>query len=419
LITIEKPRTVRFNWYDTQGDQAFLAVCNLAAEGFLTVSQTSYAAMRLEAVRLILAALAAGGPSGLPVSIAREESKVDIPSIPSSTEPTMVWLIKTGWVDQIYLTNGNGSHSDFLAHQGRMKYAKKGRAASGGYLLTAKAWAALQGIRPEQWRIPDDRVITVKNAKKRPIQPPAHPRLDEWRNQLVRHNGALHQWRFTLDDENVPSAYFQLTRVFNSADYSKGGRFYCGFQNEASIKRARLLIDGKPVVSIDCKNLHGRLSLAASGVVCPRGDLYDFQGIDRKLVKKAWAAALNADNRTGFTWGDDDDFDDDTKDKEERARVLKEIVKRHPSLTSLFGRGVGLMMQRADSEMVGILLDGFQAANRPIVPIHDGFLLLAEDEALFNRIYPEAIKALHSALRIHWPDLVEADLPIEIKTAVP
>jgi hypothetical protein len=119
-----------------------------------------------------------------------------------------------------------------------------------------------------------------------------------------------------------------------------GGRFYSRFSNRASDDRERLMIDGLPVVTKDFDNLHGRLSFAVVGEACPEGDLYALDGFERKDVKAAWVAALNANNGLGITSATDS------------KKIVKALRAKYPSLSQVFGKGFGLQFQRADAEVV-------------------------------------------------------------------
>ena len=92
-------------------------------------------------------------------------------------------------------------------------------------------------------------------------------------------------------------------RIFNGS-FERGGRFYChgaSFQNMRARHRRDLecMIDGvlQPMVEIDYSTLHITMAYTEAGAKIPRGDLYEIEGFDRRLVKIAVNIMFNAENR--------------------------------------------------------------------------------------------------------------------------
>jgi hypothetical protein len=244
--------------------------------------------------------------------------------------------------------------------------------------------------------------IIVKNSKKAYLRPlPEHEKLDEWMSQLANYNESLKAFEFSFDSRVIGASEFAVHRVFNHGGYDQGGRFYSRFNNWSGNDRERLMIDGKNVVAVDFKNLHGRLSLAVVGEEIPDSDLYALDGFDRDEVKGAWSAALNANNRTGFT------------NAANSKEIVKAITSRYPKLIEVFGKGVGLALQRADSELVGTVLEAFVRAGKPLVPLHDGFYFLPEDKGLFLQAISRGKELLFTALKLLYPNTLLIDLPLE------
>jgi hypothetical protein len=92
-------------------------------------------------------------------------------------------------------------------------------------------------------------------------------------------------------------------RIFNGS-FDRGGRFYChgaSFQNMRARHRRDLqcMIDGvlHPMVEIDYSTLHPTMAYTEAGAKVPRGDLYEIEGFDRRVVKIATNIMFNAQNR--------------------------------------------------------------------------------------------------------------------------
>ena len=129
---------------------------------------------------------------------------------------------------------------------------------------------------------------------------------DEFRHlEQQMHNRSLERnegdGRLRLHDRS-------LYRVFNSASFDKGGRFYGGWwQIIPSSYRRKILINGKRTVELDFSSLHPSILYAKIGKELPT-DAYDISlkpslAKDehrklsyRKLVKKAFNAMINAEH---------------------------------------------------------------------------------------------------------------------------
>jgi hypothetical protein len=362
---------------------------------------------RLTSVAAIFSALATQGRDGLPVSIALEvpddEGKANKDRrFPTGTDRAVKALTLDGWIVQTVKGNPTGNTMKAIESAGAMAYPKEsGRAVAGAYVMTAKAWDVLgddfdlktitmlerdplqvqtkedtkRGVTNKITGEPETKTKTTK--KRIPPSGRTTEDLKALRLQIRRYNESLSKFEFKIGDRILHPASFMLRRSFSSVDYLKGGRYYSDFENLTSAIRMQLNIDGEPVVYMDFKNLHGRLSLAVAGEPVPTGDLYQVDGFSRDEVKEVWSAALCAQGNGGVTGT--------TKQEQERSkRILEALKARHPALKQSFGTGLGLRLQRADSEGVSILLDAFQDAERPIIPIHDGFLVAAGDVKLFK-----------------------------------
>jgi hypothetical protein len=366
--------------------------------------------IRTEAIRYLLAAMVAQGPSGLPVIVAVGSNKLTSARYPKGHVTALEHLLAGGWIANPVAPNPTGSWLLFDASNGAMappqtKRSKrgKGKGSGGGYCLTEKAWDLLHSASfdPRTVILAKHKCLIVKDSNKVILdQLPDHPLAATWVDQVHAFNVNNRRFDFTLDGQSLAHSQLDLCRVFNHGGYEQGGRLYSQFINRPSDERERLMIDGQKVISIDFKNLHARLTFAALGLPCPNGDLYLFRGFDRVEVKNAWSAALNANNKTGFT------------DSQNSKPIIKAILAKYPDLKQLFGRSVGLKFQRMDSEIVSHLICAFLEAGRPLVPIHDGFLLMAQDQELMRQSMPKAVEAGFKQLAQGSPTLRPVTLPL-------
>ena len=185
----------------------------------------------------------------------------------------------------------------------------------------------------------------------------------------------------TRDDEAAQSFDFAartVYRVFNNSDWEQGGRFYGAWWTSCPSRlRPYILINGKRTVEVDYSGLHAAMLYAGDGQTIP-DDPYERcltkadDKSERKLVKQTFNALLNADSVdrigeiegyspeiTGRSW---DDF-------------KWYIVSKYPEFRQHFGSGVGLCLQRKDSDLAEKVMLRFAAMRYACLPVHDSFIV--------------------------------------------
>jgi hypothetical protein len=179
-----------------------------------------------------------------------------------------------------------------------------------------------------------------------------------------------------------------LYRVFNDPDLQTGGRFYGGWwQNVPREYRPYLLVNGKRMVEYDYSNQHPSILYAQAGLERPADCYRDVIKIKdlpggrlpegktaedlRDMIKASFNAMLNAkkplrspprDVRPkafGLKWRD----------------VSEAIMAFHAPIAQHFYTGVGLPLQRIDSDIAEKVMLAFIGMNAPILPLHDSFLV--------------------------------------------
>ncbi|WP_238368797.1 hypothetical protein [Mesobacterium pallidum] len=185
----------------------------------------------------------------------------------------------------------------------------------------------------------------------------------------------------TRDDEASQSFDFAartVHRVFNNEDWEQGGRFYGAWWISCPSRlRPYILIDGKRTVEVDYSGLHAAMLYAKEGQPIP-DDPYarcltrHGDKAERGLVKRTFNALLNADSVgsireideysseiTGRTWGDFKRF----------------IIDSFPEFETYFGSGVGLRLQRKDSDLAEAVMLKFATMGYACLPVHDSFIV--------------------------------------------
>ena len=194
------------------------------------------------------------------------------------------------------------------------------------------------------------------------------------------------QKRLSDDPENeriIRMDQRSLHRVFNDPDLTTGGRFYGGWwQNIPREYRRYMVVNGKQMIELDYSNQHPSILYAQEGVTRPADcyadviKLHDLpQGITsndvRDMVKASFNAMLNSPkplkqapigvkpSRFGLKWAD----------------VSEAIMAFHEPIAQHFYTGVGLRLQRMDSDIAEKVLLHFANKGIAILPLHDSFLM--------------------------------------------
>lgn len=202
----------------------------------------------------------------------------------------------------------------------------------------------------------------------------------------------------------------RLYRVFNNGSWTAGGRLYGGWwMTMPSAQRARITIDGEPVVELDFKSLHPRLAYHLAGQpLAPDDDPYDlggrFAAVDRSVLKVAFnqLLAVGPEARIrkpahtalprGMAYRD----------------LLEALERKHQPIQSWLRRARALELQHLDSQIAAGVLGYFtHSLKRPVLPIHDSFIVAARDEYKLGESMFLAYRAVTAGLSgvSAWPEI--------------
>lgn len=189
-------------------------------------------------------------------------------------------------------------------------------------------------------------------------------------------------------------------RVFNK-DMRHGGRFFHSdalkLKNKVSKSRLDITIDGNPVLEIDFRNLHYRIAAVLEGYddsdlpqdvyieILPE-ELRD--SYHREIVKLAVNILFNAKTERSADKAIQEEIEK-VKDKlhpsfHSGKMVRLAVYDATPEFKSCYCRedSFGLALQNADSWLAQRVIERFIAVNRPILPIHDSFVVDRNDVGL-------------------------------------
>lgn len=197
-----------------------------------------------------------------------------------------------------------------------------------------------------------------------------------------------------------------LVRIFNNGNFNEGGRFYSvggSYQILPKHERQNLLINGEKIVEIDYSQLHVALAYMTVGMP-PKPNAYDLPGFPRQLVKIAFNVMLNCNGNLAarrslatkdvmlehLTGGE---LSKDAQQNRlrhmhrltdpcltqmafaEADKLVEAIERAHEPIAKLFYTGIGLKLQRIDSDMAACVMRSMRKKGEITPPVHDSFLV--------------------------------------------
>lgn len=191
-------------------------------------------------------------------------------------------------------------------------------------------------------------------------------------------------------------------RVFNDPKLETGGRFYGGWwQNIPKEYRQHLAVNGKKMVELDYSNQHPTILYAWAGLDRP-ADCYSgvikmtdvLDGTSpselRDMVKASFNAMLNSPKPLrqaptgirpaafGLKWSD----------------VSSAIAEFHKPISHHFYTGVGLELQRIDSDIAEAVMLHFAKRQIAILPLHDSFIMHSGYETSLEPVMRDAFQSV-------------------------
>jgi hypothetical protein len=194
-----------------------------------------------------------------------------------------------------------------------------------------------------------------------------------------------------------------VRRIFSRGDWVYNGRFYGGFwQQVGSEYRKHIYINDSPTVEVDYKGLHAAILSAEKGivyggdryelgsVVCPRLD----QQKQRKAVKLLVLAAINAKDRSSafgaFRQAQPTGSVEKTLDNDELGLLLDTFLQQHPYLEDGICSDQGIRLMNVDSHITNYILTRFVDLRKPILSVHDSYIVDTRDVELLRDYMKEA-----------------------------
>jgi hypothetical protein len=184
----------------------------------------------------------------------------------------------------------------------------------------------------------------------------------------------------TIGSTPVHPSQLSLTRIFSKGSFDLGGSLYAPIQNYTKQTRKYFYLNGEPTIEIDYSSIHPYMLYHAEGLEFSGDDPYAIEGFDRDAVKVAFNIMLNkeafgANKPVAKTISKVVDCDIDTAEALETA-----IQTLHSPIAHHFNTGIGLTLQRRDSDIALLVINTFvNELKRPIICVHDSFIVSVRD----------------------------------------
>lgn len=250
--------------------------------------------------------------------------------------------------------------------------------------------------------------IILRDSDKNDIEYNPTLKTDQDNEDLRAYNKMLQRHTVTTEHgEYINSVYY---RIYN-LDFGHGGRFYKSDVLQLSNKkgkyeRLKLLIDGEEVVEIDYKNQHPTILMHMIGKKFdPTTDLYTQvlplhyrNHVDTKLfrtiVKKSFNSLLNAKDELSGVRSITSNLNKLGERRIRASEIKGWLVDTYPEFIDFFCQPTskGLELQNIDSNIANYITKVFTILNKPILTVHDSFLVKRSDQVLLARTMADAMK---------------------------
>ena len=257
-------------------------------------------------------------------------------------------------------------------------------------------------------------------TKTKSVEYDDNPQIKQMRSDLTKYNKLLSRAYIDLPfledpfiERELPNGNVQrvpinqsrkfVRRIFSRSNWEMNGRFYGGFWQQIGKEfRKQIVIDGSPTIEVDYKGLHISILCAIKGKL-DIGDPYDLGVIilpntnlieQRNLVKSLVLTALNAKSpksafaafRSSQTSGS---FTKKLSNKQ-LIDLLQAFIEKHPYLEDDLCSDKGIELMYLDSQITSYIINKFTNLNKPVLSVHDSYIVKSRDTELLKATMKEA-----------------------------
>ncbi len=198
-----------------------------------------------------------------------------------------------------------------------------------------------------------------------------------------------------------------VQRIFNNKTFDDGGRFYGGWwQRIDGEYRKNIRMNDVPTVEIDYSSLHVILAYTEAGLDYWQNtdkDPYDLpvRGVNnpehsRDITKLFFLLSLNASDQQALFKAFRSELNYKaypyTFPDEVLAELLDTIKQGHPDIAHLICSGAGLKLMNIDSRICEYVIADFVRSDKPILTVHDSFIVPFGEEDRLLQLMREAFE---------------------------
>lgn len=185
----------------------------------------------------------------------------------------------------------------------------------------------------------------------------------------------------SIGNTTIAAGLSFMKRVFSHDSFNKGGRYYHPLQNKKKDTRKHFRFNNEPTLEIDYSGIHPSLVYAYLGKQVDPDVIYSVTGCDRDQAKVAFNILLNRespeDKRVSGAFRAI--ADNLSVDANTAKQIVEELYEANPEISHLFGTGFGLELQYMDSLIATLITERFVELEKPIIPVHDSFIISVRD----------------------------------------
>ena len=192
-----------------------------------------------------------------------------------------------------------------------------------------------------------------------------------------------------------------VRRIFYRSDWNVGGRFHGGWwQQVPSDYRQHIYIDGQATIEVDYSSLHIALAYALEGYQPPEApyeiELKDTgipKHLQRGFVKQLVLTAINAKDRPSTYQAFRNEVNTEHRKSqlpkltnEVLEAVLDTFIEANRQIESYIASDKGVELMAVDGRVTNSLIKKFTELKKPILTVHDSYIVLFEDERLLRQL---------------------------------
>lgn len=277
----------------------------------------------------------------------------------------------------------------------------------------------------------------IGKKKSKPTDYDDTPNTNLWREELTAYNNLLDETYIDIMTLAEPIITRQksngdiqkvginqngkfVRRIFSRGEWTLNGRFYGGWwQQIGGDFRRDITINNLPTVEVDYKGLHASMLAAEVGRYDGKKDIYNLgeqvlPKLDlkqqRKIVKLLVLTAINAKTQKAAFSAFRDDCETGTPEKKLTNKELEQYLTRfthlHPYLEDKLCTDQGVRLMFLDSQITAKIINSFVKMKRPILSVHDSYIVQTTDVDLLRN------EMMMASLEVVGTDLsVEQEIP--------